>query len=83
MAAPKANIEWSKIPASACVEDRGKFYVAHMGRKQAVVFWGSEDAKKAQATLWARSRDSKNQRACGDLFRKTRPLGGARRRRRR
>lgn len=86
MATPKANIEWNKIPASACIEDRGKLYVAHMGRKQAVVFWGSQDAKKAQATLWARSRDSKNVRACGALMRETRPLpglSGSRRRRRR
>lgn len=85
MATPKANIEWNKVPASACIEDRGNLYVAHMGRKSAVVFWGSQDAKQAQATLWARSRASKNVRACGDKFRKERPLpglGGRRRRRR-
>jgi hypothetical protein len=82
---PKANIEWNKVPASACIEDRGKFYVAHMGRKSAVVFWGGQDAQRAQAELWARSRDGKNVRACGALFRKTRPLPGlsGRRRRRR
>jgi hypothetical protein len=83
MAMPKANIEWNKIPASACVEDKRTHYVAHTGRKSAVVFWGSRDAKQAQATLWARSTDSKNQRACGDLFRKTRPLAGPSRRKRR
>ena len=67
---PKANVEWSKIPASACIEDRGNVYVAHMGRKKAVVFWGSQDAKQAQATLWARSRDSKNERCVGDIRRR-------------
>jgi len=78
MATPRANIEWNKIPAGACIEDRRTHYVAHMGRKSAVVFWGSRDAKQAQASLWARSSDSKNQRACGDLFRKIRPLPGLR-----
>ena len=78
MAMPKANIEWNKIPASACVEDKRTHYVAHTGRTSAVVFWGSRDAKQAQASLWARSNDSKNQRACGDLFRKTRALPGLR-----
>jgi hypothetical protein len=81
MATPKANIEWNKIPASACVEDRGRLYVAHINGKQAVVFWGSQDAKKAQATLWARSRDGKNERCIGDIKRKTQPLRGLRRRR--
>jgi hypothetical protein len=85
MATPKKNIEWNKVPATACIEDRGKYYVAHMGRTSAVVFWGSQDARQAQATLWALAQGSKNQRICGDLFRKTRPLPGlrgARRRRR-
>lgn len=84
---PKANIEWKKVPAGACIEDRGHLYVAHLpSGKKAVVFWGSQDAKQAQATLWARTRDSSNVRACGALFRKERPLPGlrgARRRRRR
>jgi hypothetical protein len=76
MSMPKGNIEWNKVPKSACIEDRGRFYVAHMGRKKAVIFWGSTDAKQAQATLWARSRDAANVRACGALFRKKRPLPG-------
>ena len=76
MKAPKANIEWNKIPASACIEDRGKFYVAHIGRKQAVVFWGSQDAQKAQATLWARTRGGENMRKCGVILRKLYPLPG-------
>ena len=79
MPLPKANIEWDKVPESACVEDRGNVYIAHLrSGKKAVVFWGSQDARKAQASLWARSRSSGNQRVCGDLFRKTRGLPGLR-----
>lgn len=83
---PKANIHWKAIPKNACIEDRGSVYVAHVNGKPAVVNWGSQDARQAQATLWALSNDSANQRRCGDLFRKTRPLPGlgrARRKRRR
>lgn len=79
MALPKANIEWNKVPNTACVEDRGNVYIAHLRNgKKAVVFWGSQDARAAQADLWARSRSSSNQRACGALFRKERPLPGLR-----
>lgn len=53
---PTKNIEWNKVPSTACIEDRGKLYVAHIGRTQAVVFWGSQDAKRAQAHLRKRSR---------------------------
>lgn len=80
---PKANIEWNKVPASACIEDRGKLYVAHMGRKSAVIFWGSQDAAKAQATLWARTNDAKNFRCVGAIRRKRDPLPGLKGRRKR
>ena len=87
MSMPKANIEWSKLPASACIEDRRTHYIAHLrGGKRAVVFWGSRDAKEAQASLWARSRSSANVRCMREINVENAPLPGlrgARRRRRR
>lgn len=83
MSMPKGNIHWKQIPANACVEDRRKYYVAHVGGEEKVVNWGSQDAHEAQASLWARAQSGKNARTCGDLFRKTRPLPGLRGARRR
>lgn len=87
MSLPKANIQWNKLPTSACIEDRGAVYVAHLkGGKQAVVNWSSTDARQAQAFLWAKSRSGADMRCVRAIKAKTHPLpglGGSRRRRRR
>ena len=75
---PRANIEWSKIPKTACIEDRGNLYVAHMGRKSAVVNWSSHDAKQAQATLWARTQTGANIKCVREIRAKRSPLPGLR-----
>jgi hypothetical protein len=64
MAMPTANVEWKKLPASATVEIRGKpgarYYVAKMpGGAEAVVTWGSRDARQAQIALGMRAAGSR------------------------
>jgi len=52
---PKANIDWTRLPA--CIQDRGTHYVALIsGKRPAVVFWSSADARSAQADLARRAK---------------------------
>lgn len=53
---PKKNIFWRDIPASATVVDCGRLFVAQTAKGSAVVYWGSQDAKAAQAALKRRAR---------------------------
>lgn len=83
---PTKNIHWNDVPKNACIEDRGKLYVAHLpGGKQAVVFWHGAEAKTAQAHLWARTQSGANVRCVREIRAKLYPLPGLRglRRRRR
>lgn len=83
---PSGNVHWRDVPKGACIEDRGKLYVAHMpGGRQAVVFWHGAEAKSAQAHLWARTQDAANVRCVREIRTKQSPLPGLRgpRRRRR
>lgn len=76
---PSKNIYWRDIPASACVEDRRNIYVAHLANgKQAVVYWSGQEAKQAQAMLWARAGSAKDTRCVRAIKQKTHPLPGLR-----
>jgi hypothetical protein len=52
MSLPTSNVEWTKIPAGSTVELRGSVYVVTQpDGSQAVAFWGSLDASRAQKSL--------------------------------
>lgn len=53
---PKRNIHWQDIPRNTAVKDCGSVFVAGTGRNRKVVFWGSQDARRAQTSLAAWSR---------------------------
>lgn len=58
---PDGNVEWTKIPASACViEKTHGWAVRFADGRTATAFWGSRDAHEAQR--WLRNRSIKDAR---------------------